>query len=512
MIVLSVLSHNGAPVDPLEASFDELGGSIGRSPHNQLVLPDPEMTISRVHAEVVFRNGHYAIVDRGSNSSLVNNEPVGRSREQPLKPGDRLQIGGYVLQVRAGVAPANADPFADLFGPASAPPAQTDERAPAPTRATDLLRPVDQAIPADWNPFAPESPAPASTGPTDGPASDGPLGLGLGSASTESIDTLFGLSGQASGTDPLAGLGLTAPHVAPNTGGNEDPLRALAQAHRAVPLSAPDHGSELNVAWVTPAARVSTPPGAVLSWDPLPGEADRPTLPGALDASAWSPPVRTPAPAAGPIVAKAASPQDAEATPDALLTALCEGLGTPSLQTTALTPDAMRRIGVMLREATRGTVELLGARAALKREVRAEVTMIVARENNPLKFSPTVEVALQHLLGAPVQGFLPAEAAMRSAFDDLRAHELALMAGIRAALEGALKRFDPQQLESRIGKRVILDDLIPANRKARLWELFQELYTRLASEAADDFHQVFGKAFLDAYEEQLELMKRTRKE
>jgi type VI secretion system FHA domain protein len=152
----------------------------------------------------------------------------------------------------------------------------------------------------------------------------------------------------------------------------------------------------------------------------------------------------------------------------------------------------------------RGTVELLVARAALKREMRADMTMIVARENNPLKFSPTVEVALNHLLGTQSPGFMPPAPAVRDAFDDLRAHQLGVMAGMRAALEGVLQRFDPQQLESKLTRKASISSLIPGARKARLWELFQELFTQLQSEAQDDFDELFGKAFLRAYEDQLD--------
>ena len=72
MIVLAVMTYNGAPAEPVEASFDELGGTIGRADGNLMVLPDPERTISRVHAKVVYRKGNYAIEDRGSNPILVN--------------------------------------------------------------------------------------------------------------------------------------------------------------------------------------------------------------------------------------------------------------------------------------------------------------------------------------------------------------------------------------------------------------------------------------------------------
>ena len=101
----------------------------------------------------------------------------------------------------------------------------------------------------------------------------------------------------------------------------------------------------------------------------------------------------------------------------ALLAAFREGLGMPGLPAQGLTPEFMRLLGQLIHESARGTVDLLVACAALKREVRAEATMIVAKENNPLKFSPSVEVALQHLLGPPAPGFMPPAAAVRDAFD-----------------------------------------------------------------------------------------------
>jgi len=95
---------------------------------------------------------------------------------------------------------------------------------------------------------------------------------------------------------------------------------------------------------------------------------------------------------------------------------------------------------------------------------------------------------------------------MRDAFDDLRAHEIGVMAGMRAALDGVLARFDPAVLDSAITKRGALASLLPGSRKAQLWEQFQQLYTQLSREAADDFHTLFGKAFLQAYEAQLDAL------
>lgn len=202
-----------------------------------------------------------------------------------------------------------------------------------------------------------------------------------------------------------------------------------------------------------------------------------------------------------PRPAQAAVPQAAAAEVDALLQALREGLDTPELRLDALTPDLMRLIGGLLREAASGTVDLLLARAAFKNEMRAALTMIAARENNPLKFSPSAEVALLHLLAPPARGFLAAAPAMRDAYTDLRAHQYGMVAGMRSALDGVLARFDPSQLESQLTKGSVFDSLIPGSRKARLWEAFVDHFDRIRDEAADDFQTLFGRAFLAAYEE-----------
>ena len=200
------------------------------------------------------------------------------------------------------------------------------------------------------------------------------------------------------------------------------------------------------------------------------------------------------------------------ASGDDFLAALFAGLGEPNLRIPGgFTPELARQLGELLSEATRGTLDLLVARALTKREVRAEVTMIVAKENNPLKFSPNPAVALQHLLAPQGQGFLAPTAALRDAYDDLRAHQFGFMAGMRGALAGVLARFEPTRLEARLADKSLLDSVLPANRKAKLWDQFQALYGDISREAEDDFHSLFGREFLRAYEEQIDRIDRERK-
>ena len=341
----------------------------------------------------------------------------------------------------------------------------------------------------------------------------GLLDLPLNPMAGDSLDDLFGLAGAAPGGDPLGATPPQALLIQPNTAAHADPLQSLLRPAHVAAASVSDHASELNTPMrLSPPVRepigVPAAPGkAVFSWDEPSRDGRAITLPGVRRTDLEPEPPRAAAPAA-PLIplppTELASPRAPAAPGEALLAALLEGLATPGLRIDSLSPALMLLLGQVLRESTRGAVELLVARAALKREMRAQVTMIVARENNPLKFSPSVEVALQHLLGTPAPGFMPAAQAMRDAFDDLRAHQLGVMAGMRAALEGVLQRFDPQQLEAKLTRKSALTSLIPAARKARLWELFQELFSQLSSEAQDDFDELFGKAFLRAYEAQLD--------
>jgi FHA domain-containing protein len=183
--------------------------------------------------------------------------------------------------------------------------------------------------------------------------------------------------------------------------------------------------------------------------------------------------------------------------------ALQQGLG---VATGGLKPEHAQRVGELLRAMTRGTLDLLTARMVAKRELGAAATQLQTRENNPLKFSPDVDAALSHLLGPAERGFLEPQAAVAEAFDDLRAHQVALLAGMRAALDTVMSRFDPRALEQRLAPAGALENLIPANRRARLWSAYTEEYVRIVSEIEDDFDTLLGRAFLKAYEDQLDAL------
>ncbi|MFM2068749.1 MAG: type secretion system-associated domain protein TagH, partial [Pseudomonadota bacterium] len=267
MILLTVKSYNGAPTDVAPASFDELGGTIGRADNNHLVLPDPERTISRVHAKVSYRADGYTIVDNGSNPISINGSPLGSGREHVLAAGDQVQIGGYVLVVSQGQGGKGGGAFDDLFS-------DVDDGLAAPAANPQHTRSVlhtwapDPAvsrnggsagglspgqIPHDWDPFADEggtgmqAPGGAGRAPMSDPlmagasqssrdfAAQAPSNLGRGGlgetapAGADSLDHLFDLSAAPAGVDPLGGDVQQMQRMQPNMAGHADPLQALSR-------------------------------------------------------------------------------------------------------------------------------------------------------------------------------------------------------------------------------------------------------------------------------------------
>ena len=149
-------------------------------------------------------------------------------------------------------------------------------------------------------------------------------------------------------------------------------------------------------------------------------------------------------------------------------------------------------------------------RARFKSELRVGMTTLRPTENNPFKFSVGVDEALERLLLRRNPGFLAPVEAAREAFDDIQAHEMAVLAGLRAALRALLARFEPAALEARLDPASGLDKLLPMARKSRIWEQFTAEYGRVAADAEEDFMQLFGEAFTRAYEDQIYRLSQAR--
>ncbi|QFZ82320.1 type VI secretion system-associated FHA domain protein TagH [Variovorax paradoxus] len=219
------------------------------------------------------------------------------------------------------------------------------------------------------------------------------------------------------------------------------------------------------------------------------------------------------APPALPVAAPAPASPRTSSSGDDLFKAFLEGAGVPEIAgQQPLDADAMRHLGRLMRAFTDGTIELLSSRAMLKREVRAEITMIVDEENNPFKILPNGRAVLMQMFGARMPGFLTPEAAVHDALGDLQSHQLGMVAGMRAALLTLLHRFDPGGLDKATPHDGGLGEkFLPGGREARLWRQLKQLHAHTTAAVEDDFQAVFGRAFQQAYDREMERLKEARR-
>jgi FHA domain-containing protein/type VI secretion system protein len=384
----------------------------------------------------------------------------------------------------AGGIPADYDPLADAL-------AQWETPVQAGS-ASSAARPPHTAHETAWPAPAAAAPAPQG-GPTGLPA--GLLDTSAAGPVATPFDDLFAAPSappSVSSVPSAPVVPVVVPVVAPQTASARlvTPGAASAQSDAASPA--------LQQGPATPPAPAPSSTADIASPQTF-----------ATKAADSQRAVPSPAPATPATPAQRDSPAPAGEKAATFL-ALLEGLGLDASRSPNLPePEFARLIGEMLRESLRGTMAVLRARSMTKREARLDTTMIVARDNNPLKFFPDVDSALAQMLSGRSAGYLPPDEALKRAFDDIEAHELAVLAGMRAALAHVLGRFDPASIEAQLKDPGALGKVL-SNRKAKLWDLFVELQGTVAREADDDFQKLFGKAFNDAYEAQIEALRAAR--
>jgi type VI secretion system FHA domain protein len=283
---------------------------------------------------------------------------------------------------------------------------------------------------------------------------------------------------------------------APDPLAAESPLPAVAPAPDAAATSAV-------VSWQTSrhVVRTGTPVA--------PSAASTPPAPPPQQAAIPEETLR-PMPAATPRPAPAGSPpqrvarRSAKGSPELLelAAAFARGAGLHAEVAPPLTPESMEHLGALLRATAEGTLALLQSRAVAKRHMRAEGTHIAPRQNNPLKFSPDATEALTRMLQRDaIPGFLEPVAALRDAHRDLLVHQVAMVAGMRAAVFELFSRLSPAAAENAEGPAHGVSR-VRLMRAAALWQRHCLQHAQLLEHLDDDFETIFGREFLRAYEAQ----------
>lgn len=298
-------------------------------------------------------------------------------------------------------------------------------------------------------------------------------------------------------------VGLTEPAPAFAAGPFPSAFEAAAPAAAAsfdddpfapAPVRLPDDFLDELIA--PPAPRPFTQP------DHSPAQSDviRPPRPQTMLPAAWDdaePAAEAPepvAPAAPPAHAASAQPAPAGPPDDGgLLAAFLAGAGLA--ESPADPAAAMQAAGAAFRAFVHGLRQVLIARAEVKSAFRIDQTMIRAKRNNPLKFAPSDEDALAALLGLGRRGDMAPAEAVAGALTDIRLHELATMAALQQAVRDLLDRLEPARFRA-----AAEGGMLPAQRRARAFDLYEADYKTMREALTEKFDDAFGRAFAAAYE------------
>jgi type VI secretion system FHA domain protein len=197
-----------------------------------------------------------------------------------------------------------------------------------------------------------------------------------------------------------------------------------------------------------------------------------------------------------------------EATQQELFEAFLKGAGiteqaSEMANRNKLTPELMEMIGKLLSVSIHGTHSLLQNRSLVKREVNADATMIVMRNNNPLKFLQKADAVVLQMLRKRMPGFMAPVEAMQEAYRDLQAHHNAMLVGFHSAQEDGIARFDPAKIECQLTEPNTTEKLFPSIRKAKMWTQVVDIYQGIKKERASQNKTFFGNTFLNAYEAEI---------
>lgn len=219
-------------------------------------------------------------------------------------------------------------------------------------------------------------------------------------------------------------------------------------------------------------------------------------------ASTWSTePVHAPQPVSVPPLVSAPSPlktQDVKTDVSNFARRFAKGAGLPEdafdkMDAAQLAETA----GALLHMTVSHLMALLQARAEAKAISRSgKRTMVRAAENNPLKFMPTAEEALQVMLLPRGEGYLGAKQTLESTFADLKLHHFALLAATQAAANELLTELSPDAVKkSSETKKSLL-----GSGKGKLWDDIVERWTIKGGKRENGMLEAFLDAFAEHYD------------
>ncbi|MBS0336436.1 MAG: FHA domain-containing protein [Proteobacteria bacterium] len=545
-IKINITLSSGGRFKPVSSrTLAEPKITIGRDDECTLTLEDPLKHVSRVHAELEDEGGTYWMkVVSKVNPVIVNGKRYMFGNRVALTEGDTVTIGLYRLEIQKPDAPqkapaGEADPDLTYVRPAAPPPPtaapEADEATfiPPPKAPATPPAPVSKEAEEEEATFVPPVAArpapgifvakqvaqfqqpPENTIPTE-PASEAAPGLDF-DLSEEETYVPRPADAAVSPAQPAPVPAAPPAREAEEFNDEATMIRRPAPPAPPAPAAPPKPAEEEFNDEATMIRRPAPPAPAAPAAPPKPAEEEfndeatmirRPAPP--APAAPAAPPkreeeefndemtmIRRPAP---PAAAPAPVSAPIGTGGEQLVQAFLQGAGLSQLKISD--PQAfMRDSGTMVRAAVEGVMMLLLAREEARKELGAGASDQEGGDN-PLKSmaSPAEVIAFLFDPQRPAIGDSDPIQALGDACADLRAHQVALLAGMKAAIAGALGSLDPRKIEREHGKSL---GGLNLTRKSKLWDISVAQHEKLAREMEEDFGAVFGREILAAYTAQV---------
>jgi type VI secretion system protein len=450
-IKLRVISENYRELGENRSRvFGVNGGTVGRAPGNDWILPDPRRVVSGHHFEVQFHGGKYWLLDTSTNGVFVNDgdDPASVTGRVELHDGDRLRVGDYDILV-------SVDNRIDFL------PSTGDAESAAKHLGADIGHSLD--LDSLFTPRDSSESGSLPVGNAFGVRLNAEARANLLETLQRSVETLGESSFDPTrtgridsvvpGTDPVEGGGpaLSPPTARPaaTAPGNQD----WALSTRRIPRE------ELEDALARRKTRV---------------EARERSIPFHQQASTWT---------------------DLRSA----VQAFCRGAG---LDPATLSPEAQAMLplvaGQLLRETIVGINDILRARSS--GAVGAAVSAVPVgpgNSSNPLRSSTSIEQALQRLFESHGRLFAGPVDSLRDVLQETRDHETALAAGMKAGLDAVLGQLAPANVADQFEQGRARQLAPGQDPRPRYWEHYSEFYRLLTQQTAgsDEMPRSFTEAF-----------------
>jgi len=470
--------HRLSPEQVSEFTVEEKA-TFGRANSCDWHLPDPEKVISSSHVRIEKEEDNFYLIDTSTNGVFINRsvEPVGKGNKYLLCTNDLLAVGDYEITVEVVSAKATNPQKLDSI-----------KQDVSPVDAFKQTPVVDEPVEFLAQDILGE-PKPSSLPLVDNDLKDAFVTPEVKHESAIPEDWDFGLSDKSVDQVSLA---------EPESEESAPVIKSQAHLDKSVDINKTED-------IVLPEAKTQQEeiiPNIVIPpvQEKIEIEAVTETSPLAIQQKDFANELHQKVPTQ---MKSTRQPLTLSQQGDELAMFL-KGLGlSDKISSDGMSSEVYFELGQSMNLMFMGLIKLLRNRSEIKSEFKINQTTFKQQENNPLKFSATIDDVFNNLYLHGSSSFLSPKKAIQDAFQDTEKHEKAFSAGTLGALVGILNQLDPEKIQQNNIQPHYLDKLIPAKKEARNWELFAELHDNIKAEISTHGSGAITDDFVKAYDKKI---------